>query len=677
MADSTGKLEHRLICLIALALALGTFICYAPARDFDFVTLDDPAYVSQNPMVEHGLSWAGVTWAFHSVQGGNWNPLVWLSHMAVCQFFGPAPEGHHLTNITLHAINAMLLFLVLWQMTATIWRSAFVAAIFAWHPMHVESVAWISERKDVLSALFWLLTMWAYACYATKAQAPRARRSILYGLALACFVLGLMSKPMLVALPAILLLLDYWPLRRVESFWKLLLEKIPFAAASVAACVLAIWTQKQARAVGPQSLLLRLENVPVSYVTYAIKFFWPTKLSIFYPFPDSIPTWSAVGAALALLLITIAVALFARRRPYLVTGWLWFLVTLLPVIGLLQVGMQARADRYTYIPYIGLSVMLSWGMAELARRWQAIRPLWTLGAAAALGCWMAVTSHQVWYWKDSVALYEHALDVAPENYLAHNSLGGALKEIGKLDAAIQEHEKVIQLRPGAVRPYTDLTLDYILEHKMDDAFAAFCTATRLNPVSAQAILRGELVEGVSQGETNLSQKLDDVELRSRFVDVLFKLGKGADAVPYCRKVVEARPTDPHAWFGLGAAWLAQSRMQDAIESFKQAIELAPDNPQCLNALAWIYATSSDPQLRNGPEAIRLAEKACAITRRQNPAQLETLAAAYAQAGRFDDAVKTAEEMLAIAQTSGDFSSREIGRKHLELYKAGIPCCGAP
>lgn len=353
--------DLRLVRLICLALAFGVLLCYRPVCYFGYVNLDDPIYVYQNPTVQKGLSWAGVKWSFTSVKDGNWAPLVWLSHMADCEIYGIKAGGHHVTNVLLHCASALLLFLVLKEMTGAIWRSGFVAAIFAWHPLHVESVAWIAERKDVLSALFWLLTMWAFVRF-TKAE--KTKRKKYYIWALVFFALGLMSKSMLVSLPVVLLMLDYWPLKRMDNGQRIIdnvVEKLPMFALSAIAGVVTLLAQKSVDAVGTGSFPLRLENALVSYVVYLGKMLWPVRLAVFYPYPRSIPLWQAAGAGLALVVISLVVAMETKRRRYLGVGWAWYLVTLLPVIGLVQAGLQARADRYTYIPSIGLALMISWG----------------------------------------------------------------------------------------------------------------------------------------------------------------------------------------------------------------------------------------------------------------------------------------------------------------------------
>ncbi len=689
MPDSKGKSEQRLVCLIGVVLALGTLACYWQTRHFEFVDIDDQLYVYKCPMVERGLSWPGVVWAFHSVEGGNWNPLIWLSHMADSQIFGPSAGGHHVTNFLLHAINACLLFFVLREMTGAIWRSGFVAAIFAWHPLHVESVAWVSERKDVLSTLFWLLAMWAYARYAKAATAGTARK--FYGVALLCFALGLMSKPMLVTFPVILLLLDYWPLQRAESPGRLLLEKIPFAVLSFIECLLAIWAQRKVGAMASPGLVPRLENAVVSYVNYIAKFFWPVKLAVFYPFPNSIPALRVVGAVLVLIAITVTVLLAGRRHRYLITGWLWFLITLLPVIGLLQVGMQAMADRYTYVPYIGLSITLAWGFVELVERSARGRELLALGTAVALAGCVAVTCTQIRYWKDSGTLYAHAVAVTSNNYFALDDLGNILRESGKVDEAIARYQEALQCKPAAGIhynlgiPYNDLGLAYVMQNRNAEALQVFSKALQIDPTLEEArwnfgkalILKGDVPRGLAEMEASVRQRPNDIEVQSKFADVLFGQGKASNALPYCEVVARAQPNDPHALFNLGAAYLAQQRTDKAAKSFVEGVRLAPNNPKCLNALAWIYATSPQAGLRNGAEAVRLAENACGISRRQDPAILDTLAAAYAEVGRFDDATKTAQEMLALAAAFHDPATADTARQHLDLYKAGKPCRSEP
>ena len=688
-----------------LVLAFGTLACYWPVRHFEFVNLDDPLYVYQTPIVQRGLSWPGVAWAFKCVKGGNWHPLVWLSHMADCQLYGMTPGGHHVTNLLLHLANACLLFLILKRMTGATWRSGFAAAIFAWHPLHVESVAWVSERKDVLSTLFFMQTLWAYVRY-TQVQRPRSKvqsqgtrntqhATRFYVLSLSLFTLGLMCKPMLVTVPFVLLLLDYWPLRRnaergvrsAESgtlqstrWGRLLLEKVPFAVLSLTASALAVWAQQSVQALGTQPLFLRLQNAAVSYATYLEKLFWPAHLAVCYPYPDSIPLWQVGMATVVLGAISWVALRGMKRRRYLAVGWFWFLGTLVPVIGLLQVGMQALADRYTYIPSIGLAVMVSWGMADLAGAWPGGRAALAAVAALALGGCLAVTCSQINYWRDSRALYEHALKVTSGNYMAHDNLGNVLMDEGRLDAAVKQFQEVIRLTPAIGKPYNDLGKAYALQGKMDDAMNMFSNAVALNPGLAQArwnlgnayLLKGEAAEGLAEMKKAVWLSPEDIEAYRRFANTLIKLGKAAEAQPYCEVVVKAEPEDAHARYTLGSAYLANKRLQQAAANFKEALRLAPDTPECMNALAWIYATSPQAELRNGPEAVRLAEGACKITQRQRVAILDTLAAAYAETGRFDEAVKTTEELGALAVAAHDTNTVDTARQRLELYKAGKP-----
>ena len=460
----------------------------------------------------------------------------------------------------------------------------------------------------------------------------------------------------------------------------ILLEKLPFAVLSLAASALAVWAQHSVQALGTEPLFLRLENVAVSYAIYVGKMFWPVNLAVFYPYPASIPMWQAGGAALVLGAISWAVIRGMTQRRYLGVGWFWFLGTLVPVIGLVQVGMQALADRYTYIPYIGLAVMVSWGLGDLAAAWPRGRVALASVAALALGGCLATTWSQVKYWRDSTALYERALKVTSGNYIAHDNLGNVFMDDGKLDAAVQQFQEVIRLTPAIGKPYNDLGKAYALQGKLDEAQIMFSNAVALNPGLAQArwnlgssyLLKGEVAEGLAEMKRAVQLSPEDIEAHSRLADKLIKLGKAAEALPYCEVVVQAEPKDAHAHFVLGSACLATKRLEQALANFKEALRLAPDTPECMNALAWIYATSPQPGLRNGAEAVRLAEAACKITKRQQTATLDTLAAAYAEAGRFDEAIKTTEEIRALAISAHDTNTVDTARQRLELYKAGRP-----
>lgn len=794
MSDSPGNRERGLARLVGLVLVLGTFAAYWPTRHFDYVSYDDWIYVSESPIVQRGLTWEGVQFAFTSTDGGNWHPLVWLSHMLDCGVFGRAAGGHHLTNVLLHAANAVLLFAVLRAMTGALWRSALAAALFAWHPLHVESVAWISERKDTLSTLFWLLTMWAYVRYAREPDARGPKFSANYRLALLFFILGLMCKAMLITLPVVLLLMDWWPLGRISpfrfpidgsragttGFVRLLLEKVPFIILSLAGCAVAVFAQGQSKTFGDQGLFLRLENAAVSCVTYLVQFFWPAKLSFFYPFPEHIASWRAVGAVLILALISRVVIQFGRQRPYLPAGWFWFLITLAPVIGVVQVGLQAHADRYTYIPYIGLGLGLSWALADLVRARPALKTL-TIGASAAglAGCLIA-TCVQTRTWRNSFTLYEHALALNPANYFAHNNYGVLLRDkgryaeaiahfksalaskpnyshawynigvvlervqnyvaaatnyqnaikidsgyvpalvnmgncylllnrpkdavtpvqaalridsksieahdclgcvllaLGRPEEAAEQLQQALRLDPDNGRAYADLGKVRVAQGRASDAAEAYASAVRFNPKSAESHWNlGKL--WLEQGRTNAGlaemQKAIDlqpgfIDLRRQMGDALMKLGNAPAAQAYYETVAHAEPTNAPIRLALGKAEMAQKSYQAALTNFQEAVRLAPDSPESLDTLARLYAMCPLAAVRNGAEAVRLAERACELTDRRNPRMLDTLGAAYAEAGRFADALKVAGETEQRATTLYDRKLAKAARQRAELYQAG-------
>jgi len=414
MRDSTARVW------ICIALVLVTFALYWPVRHHAFINYDDPLYVTHNPNVKAGLTWHGVVWAFRATEAHNWHPLTWLSHMLDCQLFGPNPGAHHLVNVAFHALNAVLLYLVLGRMTGAWWRSAAVAALFALHPLQVGSVAWIAERKNLLSTSFWLLTLWAYARYAEATT--RASKRNAYSLALVCFALGLMCKPMLVTVPFVLLLLDGWPLRRLQlaTLGSRLVEKLPFFALGAASSAATIWaatSEAQERSFSSLHRLplgLRIENALISYLRYLGKMIWPVGLSVFYPYPTAWPLWLALLSALALALITLSALRWAARCPPLLVGWLWFMGTLVPVIGLVQVGVQSMADRFMYVPMIGLLIAIVWGVSELSLRWNVPKPVVSVVAAMVLVACATLTRLEVRRWKDTETLLKTAFERTPQ-----------------------------------------------------------------------------------------------------------------------------------------------------------------------------------------------------------------------------------------------------------------------
>ncbi len=588
--------------IIYLALLLITAAVFWPVGHYDFINLDDPAYVAENPHIQQGLTLAGVAWAFRAVVVANWHPVTCLSLMLDCQLFGNNAGAHHLVNLLFHMANTLLLFLVWRRMTGELWLSALVAALFAWHPLHVESVAWISERKDVLSTFFGLLTLWAYTRYAqrqsVKEGKPTAKMPELhsnnrrgmydYFLALLFFALGLMSKPMLVTLPFVLLLLDYWPLQRVPHFelrfshWlRLVREKWPFFVLAAASCVVTFIAQKRGGAVAPLEaypLSARLGNVAVTYVKYLFKSVYPVNLAVIYPVPREVVWGQVAGAVLVLAVITGLVWWVRVSRPYLLTGWLWYLGMLVPVIGLVQVGDVSMADRFTYLPLIGVFVMIIWGGKELGGRRPAAKLIRGVVMATALAACLVTTSRQLRYWRNSETLCRHALDVTTRNVIAYYSLGIALVDEGKNDAALVQLHEALAIAPGFAEGRCELAR--VLEH--------------------------------------------------------------------------------------------QGKIQEAINQYRVALHYNPDQLETLNNLAWLLATCPDPKFRNGAEAVRLAERACAVTHYQKTACIGTLAAAYAEAGQYADAIKTAERAIASATALGEKNLLDKNRQLLELYRAGHP-----
>ena len=435
------------------ALLLAIFIAYGQVRQFEFVNFDDPEYIVNNPHVHSGITLESVKWAFSSSYAANWFPATWLSHLLDCQLFELESGLHHLTSLLLHALATLLLFAFLNRATRAPWPSAFVASLFALHPMHVESVAWVSERKDVLCAFFWFLTLWAYVRYSEH------RKPGNYLLALCAFCLGLLAKPMIVTLPFVLLLLDVWPLRRLtsSSLKSHLVEKIPFFVASAAVAAVTYLVQQGSGAVKGLPIELRAENALVSFLVYIAKTFWPMRLAVFYPYPPEIPGWQIAMAGAAVLGISAAVLRLFRRFPYLTIGWLWYVGTLVPVIGLVQVGAQARADRYMYVPMVGLSIMLAWSAADILRRWPQAKPAITAITIAVSSSCLALTRVQAQYWKNSESLFQHALDVTKGNYLAQHNLGTYLLDVpGRLPEAITHLQAAVRIRPDSATARTDL-----------------------------------------------------------------------------------------------------------------------------------------------------------------------------------------------------------------------------
>ncbi len=825
-----------LTLIICGLLAAGTLAIFWPVTHYPFINLDDPEYITQNAQLLTGFSWGNLAWAFQTGYAANWHPLTWISHLVDVQIFSLNAGGHHLSSLILHALNTVLLFLLVRSMTGAFWRSALVAALFGLHPLHVESVAWAAERKDVLSALFFLLTLLAYVRYSRTTAASQGRRRLIwYGLTLLLFALGLMSKPMLVTVPCLLLLLDYWPLGRIAiqhwselkiskpQLYALLAEKVPFLLLAAASSVVTFVVQDKGQAVGSVESLAfgpRLANAFLSYLKYLAKTVWPADLAIFYPHPflrynieDPLFTLPAIAAALVLAALSAAVLLRARQQPWLSTGWFWFLGMLVPVIGLVQVGSQGLADRYTYLPLIGLFICFVWAFAELAavRTWT--KPLMAgAGVLAILAC-AGLTSRQVRFWRDDVALFSHAIAATTNNaqahfnlasalgregkydlainhlrtalelipshpgahynlgmafmaqgkleeaaadyeaavrlqpgyYAAHNNLGLVLMNLGRFDAALVDFQACAQLEPGSPMPLCNMGLAYLAEGNTAEAAERFEQALRMQPALVEAMAglgRALAIQGkwdeaqlrfrealrlapgdldlqlnlantlLEAGRTNeaaacfsealradpeLPQKTlkagkaclaqgqlelalarfviaarlqpENAEVQESLGMIYAQKGRIAEAVTHFEHCLRLRP-DAQSWYNLGLAHVMQGHLGKAITNYQQAVSLKPDWAQASNDLAWLLATHPDAAFRKGAEAVRLAQRACELSGGKEARYFGTLDAAYAESGRFADAIATAEKARGLAAAAGQKELTEAAEKRLELYRQG-------
>jgi tetratricopeptide (TPR) repeat protein len=649
-------LTDLLVCVGLLAV---TWAVFGQTLSHDFVNFDDHVYVYENPLVIRGLSTEGIIGAFTNTHARNWHPLTTISHMLDCQLYGLKAGGHHLTNVILHTISVLLLFLVLKQMTAALWQSAFVAALFAIHPLHVESVSWIAERKDVLSAVFFMLTLAAYARYA---RAPSAIRYLLVAL---LFAFGLMSKPMLVTVPFLLLLLDYWPLGRIGTHRSevrrrlptLIMEKIPFFALSAFSCMATLFAQKQdPSAIDQLPFLWRLENAFVTCVTYIWQMLWPSRLAVFYPHPNGGLSLAEVTAAIALLVgITVLTISLRRTKPYLFTGWFWYLGMLVPVVGLVQVGEQAHADRYTYLPQIGLYIIITWTVGRLLLESTRFRRALVGGIAAiAIVSLGARAFDQASYWKDSETLWNHALAVTGENDVAHNNLGFLFLRRGELDKAISEFQTALDIRSRNTQSHYSLgtaliqsNLGNALSRKqlLDEAIDHLHEAIRLRPDYADAYF-------------NLGS-------------VLFQQGRIDQAIAQWQAALAIRPRDAEAHRNVADALRKQGKMKEAISEYEQALNIAPEDGVALNSLAWILATCSDASIRDGTRAVTLAVKAVQISGGRNPDSIRTLAAAHAEVGQFAEAAATAEVAKELANTQSKPGLARRLEEEITVYRAGV------
>jgi len=629
--------------LIILFLIIATCLVYWQARHHDFIDFDDDVYVSENPHIQDGLTGKGILWAFTRPYAANWHPLTWLSHMLDIELFGLNPGWHHLISVLFHIANSLLLFFVLRRMTRDLWPSAFVAALFALHPLHVESVAWISERKDVLSTFFWMLTIGTYAQYA---ESPNRKN---YLTVILCFILGLMSKPMLVTLPFVLLLLDFWPLGRIPRSEirnsksvnspfeggqgdvsashqgaenpksetglnfrfpisgfrfsipkRLLLEKIPLLILSAGSAVITFFAQQKGGAVRSLEMYssdVRIGNALVSYVNYIWKMLWPSDLALLYPHPGILPLWKVAGAFLTLIFISLAALRCVRQAPYFLVGWLWYMGTLVPVIGLVQVGLQAMADRYTYVPLIGIFVIIAWGVPDMLEKWRYKKAAIAAAGSGILLIFATAAYVQTAYWSDSIKLFERALDVTENNYVCHNNLGQVLQHQGKIPEAAEHYREALRINPAHAESHNNLATALEEQGRADEAIRHYKEALRLNPrliktYNSLGILldkQGRPDEAVQHYSEALRLHPNYAEAHHNMGLVLFGKGKMRAAAFHFQEVVRIRPGGAEAHNTLAVALFKIGKIGESVFHFREAIRIKPDYTEARNNLKKVGA----------------------------------------------------------------------------------------
>ena len=696
MRRSAEKMKsNKAALMICFALALLVWGVFGQSVRYDFINYDDDVYVYDNPVISKGLTLEGVHWAVTHPHVCNWHPLTSWSYMLDIELYGKNPAGHHLTNVLLHMATVILLFLVLRQMTGSLWRSAFVAAVFAIHPLRVESVAWIAERKDVLSGLFFMLTLGAYVRYARVEGCGWRLAGRRYLAVVLFFVFGLMSKAMLVTLPFVLLLLDFWPLGRFKGYgsrgaWKctlrpgegkgerktenrkgkprqpstithqslsrLIIEKIPLFLLSAVFCVVTVWAQQQAiTPVKNLPVLWRFGNALCSYAVYIKQMFLPYGLAPFYPHPGvDLPLWE-IGLSLVVLAgISLAVLAGGKKHPYLLTGWLWYLGMLVPVIGIMQVGDQSHADRYTYLPQIGLAIMLTWAVADGCASLRYRRVVLSAVAALVLSVLTVAAYGQTRHWRGSISIWTYTLAHTKRNAVAHNNLGYVLAAQGKTDTAIEHFQKALQINPEFAGAHNNLGMALATQGKTAAAIEhyqqALETAPRYanvhNNLAAALTAQGKIEAAIKHFQQALQINPESVEIHANLNRALSILARQ------------------------GAACAAQGRFGEAISCFEKILKFWPENAEVKNNLAWVLATCPDAALRNGLRAVELATAADRSSGGANATVLDTLAAACAEAGQYTNAVAAARRALEAA--AGQESAAEGIRSRLRLYEAGIP-----
>jgi Flp pilus assembly protein TadD len=601
---------RKLKLVICIGLAVLVWAVFGQTSHFNWVRYDDGDYVYRSGHVTSGLNRRSIIWAFTSFHARNWHPLTTLSHMLDCQLFGVNPGPSHVVNTVLHGLTAIVLFLALASLTQSVWRSAIVAALFAIHPLRVESVAWIAERKDVLSGLFFVLTLAAYGWYTRRPSIAR------YLIALLFATLGLMSKAMLVSIPFVLLLLDYWPLNRFERTRRrtalLLVEKVPFALIAAGSAIATMLAQRGTIDLLGFPLSLRMENAVVSYVIYLRQLFWPTDLAVLYPHPEDFFPFLVIAGSIALLVVLTALALIFRKRfPFFLTGWFWYLGMLVPVIGIVQVGRQGHADRYTYLPLIGVLVALVWLVAEVTKSFRFQKQIGAIATVPIVVALALCARHQTAYWRDADSLWPHTLAITTKNDGAHVAFASSLFAEGKTEQAIAHMREAAQIRPAIAGAYGEAPV--VLTPKQLDA-----------------------------------------------------------GILYWSGLVDAQPNDVNAHNNLGVLLVQKHQARAAIAQWEQSLLLNPGDGNAKSNLAWVLATAPDDSLRDGNRAVALAESALQLAGGISPILHRTLAAAYAETGRFDEAIETARQGQALAEREGNRSLAEELAANASRYRQHLP-----
>jgi Flp pilus assembly protein TadD len=715
--------------LIALMLALLTLAVYLPAARHGFILYDDGDYVTDNLMVRNGLSYAGIKWAFTTFHSANWHPVTWLSHMADCQWFSLNPAGPHCVNVFLHALNTVLVFALfrqLWRRRSragattpedddndeAIWPSAFIAALFAVHPLHVESVAWIAERKDVLSTFFGLLTLLCYVRYAHLTSHPKGSdnkgsenppatvqqpKSCVgyYGLAFFFFTLGLMSKPMLVTWPFVMLLLDYWPLQRFNHstlFFRptdatasrnVIFEKLPFLALAAASSVITYIAQNHGavRSLAAVPLNYRIQNVPVAIAVYLLKMIWPSKLAVIYPMPHAIPALTFVGCSLLLGGITAGVWQTRKQYPFLLVGWFWFLGTLAPVIGLVKVGDAAMADRYTYIPSIGIFMIVAFGAKSIVQQGALPKILWPASAAVILALLVLVTERQLQYWEDDLTLFGHAVRVTSNNVDALLNYGVALENDGKPLEAIEQYRRARQLAPNSYLACANLADLLYFTGETNAALEQYRQAVKLEANSSTLHDRlgsvlaglGDFAEATNEFHKAISLDATDPAPHVHLGAALAIQNDLRDATNEFTEALRLSPGDPSALIDWSKVLLGQGRDAEAMDRLNQAMQMNPDNFQTLTFVARVLASDKNSKVRDGARALDLAKKAEALTGGTQPVVEDVVGMALAENAQFDAAQHAAANAIQLATAAG--TKREIVaamQQRLDLYRKHQP-----